>query len=37
MLIARPTFLFGDSSSVNSESDEIIPNATAADRIRAVG
>ncbi|OJA11336.1 hypothetical protein AZE42_04935 [Rhizopogon vesiculosus] len=37
MLIARPPFLFGDTSSVKSDSSDMASRATAADRIRAVG
>ncbi|OAX35819.1 DUF6-domain-containing protein [Rhizopogon vinicolor AM-OR11-026] len=37
MLIARPPFLFGDTSSVESDSSDMASKATAVDRIRAVG
>ncbi|KAG2148837.1 EamA-like transporter family-domain-containing protein [Suillus clintonianus] len=36
ILIARPPFLFGNTSSVNSDSSDVASRATAADRIRAV-
>ncbi|KAG2044134.1 hypothetical protein BDR03DRAFT_1087480 [Suillus americanus] len=36
ILIARPPFLFGNTSSVNSDSSDAASRATATDRIRAV-
>lgn len=36
ILIARPPFLFGNTSSVNSDSSDAASRATAIDRIRAV-
>ncbi|KAG2072500.1 hypothetical protein BDR04DRAFT_1153216 [Suillus decipiens] len=36
ILIARPPFLFGNASSVNSDSSDAASRATATDRIRAV-